>query len=153
MINSYEYNSLSSSSPAYKCYGYVIKIVDENTIITSLSKESVSVGDLIEVYENLAEIIDPISNKYLGVYSVPIEEFIVIDIFSDYSVCKIYKRTYNVMTSFVNALNPLMDEDDDKLSSVLNPDQNELLKPSKHIISIKDPVRVSKGKFNYKNYI
>lgn len=151
MSEQYEYEFLSISSLQYKSYGYVIKIVDERTILISLSKDSVSSGDLIEVYENLSEIIDPITNQKLGMYSIPIEEFIVTDAFKDYSICKVYKKSYNVMTSLVNALNPLIEEIDDGNISILNPEQNESLKPTKQFVSVKDPVRISRGKFSYKS--
>ena len=153
MLENYEYEVLNSASPAYKSYGYVIKIVDERTILVSLSRDSVSVGDLVEVYENLAEVIDPVTGQKLGKYSVSIEEFIVTDAFNDYSICKVYKKSYNAMTNLVNALNPMMDEIDDGNLSILNPEQNESLKPTKQFVSVKDPIRVSRGKFNYKNYI
>lgn len=153
MSENYEYQFLSSASPAYKSYGYVIKIVDDRTILVSLTKNSVAVGDLIEVYENLAPIIDPINNLKLGMYSVTIEEFVVTDIFKDYSICKINKKSYNIMTNLVNALNPLMDENDEESIQSLNPEQNESLKPTKQFVSVKDPVRVSRGNSNYRNFV
>ena len=153
MLDNYEYKYLSITSPAYKSYGYVIKIVDDRTILVSLTNKSVAIGDLIEVYENLAPIIDPINNLKLGMYSIAIEEFVVTDTFKDYSICKINKKSYNVLTNLVSALNPLIDENEDESIQRLNPDQNESLKPTKQFVSVKDPVRVSRGNSNYRNFL
>lgn len=102
--------------------GNVIRILDKFTIIINVGSDELSVGDTIQVYENLDDIVD-LDGTVLDSYAYIKDELNVIQVENRYSVCKKDKVVTHT-SSF--SLSPLL-ERTFRESVPLNIDESELV--------------------------
>ncbi len=89
--------------------GYVIRIIDEYSVIIDVGKDLLSVGDSIQIYQ-LGDPIMDLQGNELCKYVFVKDELKVIDVQDCYSVCRKEKTvTKKGSASALFALSPLLD--------------------------------------------
>lgn len=122
------------------CIGKVIRILDKFTLIVNAGSYELSVGDRIQIYETLDDIVD-LDGKVLDSYAYIKDELKVIQVEDNYSVCK-KDKVVSHTSSFALALSPLLERTiSEKVP--LNVDESELtpLPPVDQLIHIGDKVK------------
>lgn len=122
-----------------KVIGQVVRILDEHTIIINAGKNDVRLGDSLQIYEYLGDLIGSDGKNY-GSFEYVKAEVEVVRCEPYYSICKTEKVTRNSNSSF--ALSPLL-EYQRTYRKELPVDKSDIspLKPENRKVHIGDPIK------------
>lgn len=116
-----------------KYFAKVVRILDPTTIIIDAGKSDIRVGDLVQVYEYLGELLDPDGNS-LGSFEFIKTELEVVRVEPLYSICQTPKQTKSVVIS------PLLDTSYRPKFNV-RPDDINPLQAKDPAVKVGDPVK------------
>jgi hypothetical protein len=121
-----------------KIIAQVIRILDEHTVIINAGVGKVHIGELLQIYEYLGDLIGPDEKNY-GSFEYVKGEVEVVRIEPSYSVCKTEKVTG---PSVSLALSPLLERPVSRRSSLpLDKEDISPLKPQDNKVRVGDPVK------------
>lgn len=122
-----------------KVIGQVIRIPDEHTVIISAGADDVQIGDTLQIYEYLGDLIGPDNQNY-GSYEYVKAEIEVVRREPKYSICKTEKIAGPSALSL--AISPLLERPVTHRTN-LPVDKTDIspLKPSDIKVRLGDPVK------------
>lgn len=122
-----------------KIIGQVIRILDEHTVIINVGSGDVRIGDSLQIYEYLGDLIGPDEQNY-GSYEYVKAEVEVVRIEPLYSICKTKKVTGP--SNVALALSPLLERPvTHRIDLPVNKADISPLKPQDSKVHISDPVK------------
>lgn len=121
-----------------KFIGQIIRILDEHTVIINLGSGDVRVGEDLQIYEYLGDLLGPDGKNY-GSFEYVKAEIEVVRVEPKYAICKTEKVTG---PSISMALSPLLERPTSHRSD-LPVDKSDIapLKPQDRKVHVGDPVK------------
>lgn len=121
-----------------KFIGQIIRILDEHTVIINVGSGDVRVGENLQIYEYLGDLLGPDGKNY-GSFEYVKAEIEVVRVEPQYAICKTEKVTDS---SISMALSPLLERPTSHRSD-LHVDKSDIapLKPQDRKVHIGDPVK------------
>lgn len=122
--------------------GKVIRIIDDRTLIVNVGSSFLNVGDEIQVYE-LGDVLKDLDGKELSYFVFVKDKLDVIDVQTDYSVCKKNKAIVKKLSSAF-ALSPLLEQQITEYQPLsVNRDEIQPLTPCDPQIHVGDPIKLA----------